>query len=59
MSTIVLNNVCTPIGLMNGARYISIGSLLDNNGMFNLQLVNNHANNSSNLFLTRYKYNFI
>ncbi len=59
MSIIVLSNICTSIGLVNRARYISIDIVLDNDDMFNLWLVNNQANNYNNLFLTRYKYNFV
>ncbi len=36
MPTAVLSNVCTPIGLVNGARYISVGIIPDDDGMFNL-----------------------
>ena len=59
MLTIVFSNVYTPIDLVNRVRYISIGIILNDNGMFNLQLVNNQANNCSNLFLPRCKYNFM
>ncbi len=44
---------------MNRARYIFIGIVLDDDGMFNLQLVDNQANNCSNLLLIRCKYNFV
>ena len=59
MLTTVLSNIYTLIGLVNGAKYISVGIILDNDGMFNLQLVNNQANNYSNLLSSRFKYNFV
>ncbi len=59
MPTAVLSNVCTPIGLVNGVRYISISIVPDDDGMFNLRLVDNQANNCSNLLSTRCKYNFV
>ena len=59
ISIVVFSNICIPISLENGARYISIGIVLDDNGIFNLQLVDNQANNYSNLFLLRYKYDFM
>ncbi len=34
--TAVLSNVCTPLSLVNGARYISVGIVLDDNSIFNL-----------------------
>ena len=55
----VLSTICTPISLVNKARYISVGIVLDDDNMFNLQLVDNQANNYSNLFSTRCKYNFV
>lgn len=59
MFTAMLSNVCTPIGLVNEARYISVDIVPDDNDIFNLRLVDNQANNYNNLLLTRYKYNFV
>ncbi len=59
MPIAVLSNVCTPIGLVNRARYISVGIVPDDDGMFNLRLVDNQANNCSSLLSTRWKYNFV
>ena len=59
MPTVVFSNVYTPIGLVNRARYISIGIASDDKGIFNLRLVDNQANNYSNLLLLRCKYNFV
>ncbi len=59
MPTAVLSNICIPIGLVNGARYISVGIVPNDDGMFNLRLVDNQANNCSNLLSTRWKYNFV
>ena len=59
MPTTVLSNVCTFIGLVNEARYISISIVSDKNGLFNLQQVDNQANNSRNLLSTRCNYNFV
>ncbi len=59
MPTAMFSNVYTPIDLVNKARYISIGIVSDDDGMFNLRLVDNQANNCSNLLLTRCKYNFV
>lgn len=57
MPTTLLNNICSLIRLVNGARYISVDNNLDDDNIFILQLVDNEANNFSNLFLTRCKYN--
>ena len=55
----MLNDVCILIDLVNRAKYISVGIVLDNNSIFNLQLVDHQANNYSNLLLPRCKYNFV
>ena len=56
----VFSNVYTLIDLMNGARYMSIEIVLnDDAGIFNLQLVDNQVNNHNNLISTRCKYNFV
>lgn len=55
----MLSNIYTPIGLVNRARYISIDIILDDNDMINYLLIDNQANNYSNLLLTKYKYNYI
>ena len=47
----MLSNVCTPIGLVNGAKYISTGIILDDNNILNLRLVDKQAKNCSNLLL--------
>lgn len=39
--TAVFSNVCTPISLVNGARYIFVCIVPDDNSIFNLQLVDN------------------
>lgn len=57
--TAALNNICTFIGLMNEARYISIKIIPNNNSMINYQLIDNQANNCNNLLLTKYKYNYV
>ena len=59
MSTAMFSNIYTPIGLVNGAKYISIDIISDDDGMFNLRLVDNQANNCSNLLLSKFKYNFM
>lgn len=59
MLTAIFSNICTLLSLVNRARYISIGIVPDNNGIFNLRLVGNQANNSSNLLLIKCKYNFL
>ncbi len=59
MPIAMFSNVCIPISLVNGVRYISVGIVSDDDNMSNLRLVDNQANNYSNLFLTRYKYNFV
>ena len=35
MPTAILSNICTPLALVNGARYQVIGIVLNDNGMFN------------------------
>ena len=35
MPTTVFNNVCTPLGLVNGTRYQAVGIIPDDNDMFN------------------------
>lgn len=57
--TAVLSNIHTPISLMNRDKYTSVGIVLDDDSMFNLRLVNNQANNYSNLLLNRCKYNLV
>ncbi len=59
MPIAILSNVCILISLVNKARYISIGIVLDDDDMFHLRLLDNQANNCNNLFLTRCKYNFV
>lgn len=59
MLTTLFENVYIFLSLVNRARYISLCIILNDNNIFNLQLVNNHANNYSNLLLTRCKYNSI
>ena len=59
MPTVVLSNICTSIGLVNRARYISVDIISDDDNIFNLQLVDNQVNNCSNPLLPRFKYNFM
>ncbi len=59
MPTALLSNVYSLIDLINGARYISVGIVPEDDGMFNLRIVDNQANNCSNLLLIKYKYNFV
>ena len=53
------NNIYIPINWINESRYISVGIISDDDGIFNLQPVDNQVNNCNNLFLIRYKYNFV
>lgn len=41
MLKVILNNVYTPISSINKAKYISISTILDNDDIFYLQLVDN------------------
>ena len=59
MPTAIFSNIGTLISLVNEARYIYIDIVLDDNGIFNLWLVDNQINNCSNLSLLRFKYNFV
>lgn len=55
----MLSNIYTPIDLVSGAKYKSASIILDDNSIFNKQLVDNQVNNSSNLLLTRCNYDFV
>lgn len=59
MFTALFNNVCISIGLVNGAGYISVCIVSNDDDMFNLRLVYNQAINYSDLLSTRCKYNFM
>ena len=41
MLTAIFSNICIPISLINRAKYIFIDIVPNNNGIFNLQLVDN------------------
>lgn len=56
---IVLSNIYTSFSPVNRIRYISIGIVLDHDSIFNLRLVDNQANNCSNLLSIKCKYNSI
>ena len=65
MPIAVFSNICTPIGLVNRARYIFIGIISNNDGMFDLQPVDNYnvmkshdqSRDGSNLIGTILYYN--
>ena len=59
MPTTMLSNIYTPIDLVNRTKYISINIVPEDDGIFNLRLVNNQANNCSNLLSPRFKYTFM
>lgn len=59
MLAVIFSNACTSISWVNGAEYIFVDIIPDNNNMLNLWLVDNQANNCSNLLLTWCKYNFV
>lgn len=59
MLTTILNNIYTPIGLVNGARYQAINIVPNENNMSNFWKVYNLANNYSNLLSNGFKQYFM
>lgn len=59
MPTAILSNVCTAIGLVNGARYQAVDIVLDKNSISNFRKVYNLANGCSNLLSNRFKHCFV
>lgn len=52
----VLSNVCTPISLLNRAKYQAIGIVPDENSISNFWKFHNLANGCDNLLSNRFKY---